>query len=161
MATLTLTYNLRKNKEINKKPLIDEGNSYKCIDNLEFVGLIPTKYICNVACSCYINKDKKCGNNCINKINRVQCDVNNCSNYGKCENVPFKKNIEHLFYVKFIDEFKGNGVRSLNYIDKETFLFEYCGKVIDAKEKNKRIKKYENMNKKNYIVMKMFLLMLQ
>jgi hypothetical protein len=45
-------------------------------------------------------------------------------------------------YVIFKDEYKGWGVKAKNFIERDTFLFEYCGQFIDEEEADESKSKY-------------------
>lgn len=84
-------------------------------------------------CSCPANAE--CGEDCINKIMLYECD----SDCGKnCKNKTIQTSHPHSIEV-FITPDKGWGIKAKRNIERESFIIEYVGEIINEFEHKTRM----------------------
>lgn len=89
---------------------------------------------------------------CINRVTSVEC-VNKHSHCGKdCQNQRFQKK-QYANISIFLTELKGYGVRAMENIPENTFIYEYIGEVIDEDAFRQRMIEYDQKNLKHFYFM--------
>lgn len=113
-----------------------------------------------LGCDCSLestsDETSMCGENsgCINRLTSIECIGFDCGCGEGCENRRF----QYHQYAK-VDviktEKKGYGVRALEAIPKNTFIYEYTGEVIDEQRYNRRKILYERKNLQHFYFMQL------
>ncbi|KAI5704834.1 hypothetical protein M8J75_009263 [Diaphorina citri] len=75
-----------------------------------------------------------------------------CNLKDRCSNKRFQ-NLEYARCEMFKTEMKGFGLRALEDIPADTFLFEYVGEVVDTREFHRRALGYSQDNNRHYYFM--------
>ncbi|XP_026679533.1 histone-lysine N-methyltransferase SETD2-like [Diaphorina citri] len=93
-------------------------------------------------CDCFLTKEELargemgCGEDCLNRLLMIEC-CSRCNLKDRCSNKRFQ-NLEYARCEMFKTEMKGFGLRALEDIPADTFLFEYVGEVVDTREFHRR-----------------------
>ena len=97
-----------------------------------------------------------CGesSNCINRLTLIECVDELCENScGKeCENQRFQRR-QYADINVFLTEHKGYGVRAMQDLEPNDFVYEYIGEVIDEPEFRERMIHYDQQNFKHFYFM--------
>ncbi|KAH9528291.1 Histone-lysine N-methyltransferase, H3 lysine-36 and H4 lysine-20 specific [Dermatophagoides farinae] len=96
---------------------------------------------------CDCKPENPCGDshNCLNRISLIECDPKKCPTGEKCQNQRFRK-LEYVKCKPFRTASAGWGLRTLEDVEKDRFVIEYCGEVIDEKECRRRLETKTNKN---------------
>lgn len=96
---------------------------------------------------CDCKPENPCGDshNCLNRISLIECDPKKCPVGDKCQNQRFRK-LEYVKCKPFRTADAGWGLKTLEDIEKDRFVIEYCGEVIDEKECRRRLETKTNKN---------------
>ncbi|KAL0575092.1 histone methyltransferase set2 [Marasmius crinis-equi] len=101
----------------------------------------------SMTCECQFvpgdDPDSACGHNsdCINRLTQVECLPDDCRCGDYCRNQRFQnKEYAPIEIVK--TEMKGYGLRIEEGIDKDTFIYEYVGDVVNTQSFKKRMRDY-------------------
>ncbi|ANB13852.1 histone methyltransferase SET2 [Sugiyamaella lignohabitans] len=99
-------------------------------------------------CDCrehWVNgKNIACGDDsdCINRLTSIECTNDNCTCGDDCGNQRFQaKQYANVDVIQ--TELKGYGVRALEAIPQNTFIYEYIGEVIDESNFRQRMETYK------------------
>ncbi|KAG5671046.1 hypothetical protein PVAND_001264 [Polypedilum vanderplanki] len=135
------------NKEISLD--IDENDlNFEKIEKNIMVSNVTFKKNQNslIECDCTPYDDEPCGPNsyCINRNDGFECSKN-CAAGQKCQNKKLSNN-ETPQLGLFDTKTRGIGVKALEEIQKDNFIIEYIGEIIDEKEKNERLKKFPKVS---------------
>ncbi|ESK96718.1 histone-lysine n-methyltransferase [Moniliophthora roreri MCA 2997] len=104
----------------------------------------------SMTCECLFDPDSDhpevaCGHSsdCINRLTQVECLPGDCRCGDYCQNQRFqKKEYASIEIVK--TEMKGYGLRIEGDIQKDTFIYEYVGDVVNNQSFKKRMREYAN-----------------
>ncbi|KAF9264474.1 hypothetical protein L218DRAFT_862694 [Marasmius fiardii PR-910] len=103
----------------------------------------------SMTCECQFSlgddPDSACGasSDCINRLTQVECLPDDCRCGAYCRNQRFqKKEYAPIEIVK--TEMKGYGLRIEEDIEKDTFIYEYVGDVVNPQSFKKRMRDYAN-----------------
>lgn len=113
-------------------------NSFTPINKNQF--LFPIK-VCKkdddeyYSCPCKKDSSTCDDRNCPNVCSKIECSPKLCST--KCQNQNFRKGLRRPFYTKMTKE-KGYGLFAGEDIEKNQFMIEYIGEVINEKQFQKR-----------------------
>ncbi|KAL1458534.1 hypothetical protein WDU94_008676 [Cyamophila willieti] len=108
-------------------------------------------------CDCFLTKEEwargemGCGEDCLNRLLMIEC-CSRCNLKDRCSNKKFN-NLEYAKCEMFKTEMKGFGLRALEDIPADTFLFEYVGEVVDTEEFHRRALGYSADNNRHYYFM--------
>ncbi|EDV26870.1 uncharacterized protein TRIADDRAFT_54228 [Trichoplax adhaerens] len=113
------------------------------------------KRIKNMTCECTYDEDDPnfigCGENCLNRMLFIECG-SKCSCGKFCTNRRFQM-AEYPKVEVFKTEKKGFGLRTLEDLEDNQFVLEYCGEVIDLREFERRKRDYAKKKIKHYYFM--------
>jgi len=146
-----------KKEEIEEEPpmpeftVIDEPH-YRC--NKDFVRA--EKSMRNMDCECRLPDDPAavcCGDECINRATLVECS-NRCKTGDRCTNRDFQRGNNAPVEV-FWTKGKGHGLRATSKVKAGTFIMEYLGEVVSAKEFKKRSHEYARLGTKHHYFMEL------
>ncbi|KAG7087687.1 hypothetical protein E1B28_013634 [Marasmius oreades] len=103
----------------------------------------------SMTCECQFSHgddpDSACGpsSDCINRLTQVECLPDDCRCGEYCRNQRFqKKEYAPIEIVK--TEKKGYGLRVEEDIERDTFIYEYVGDVVNTQSFKKRMRDYAN-----------------
>ncbi|KAJ8075139.1 histone methyltransferase set2 [Marasmius tenuissimus] len=103
----------------------------------------------SMTCECQFipgdDPDTACGHNsdCINRLTQVECLPDDCRCGDYCQNQRFrKKEYAPIEIVK--TEMKGYGLRVEEDLEKDSFIYEYVGDVVNTQSFKKRMRDYAN-----------------
>lgn len=104
----------------------------------------------NVENKCECTEKNPCGPNdkCLNRNTLVECD-SNCSAKNKCQNRRFTQRTYAQLKTKFFES-KGWGLITLEDIQRNEYIVEYVGEVINRDEYNRRIQQLKNDKAANF-----------
>ncbi|GAA5869520.1 hypothetical protein JCM8547_001513 [Rhodosporidiobolus lusitaniae] len=110
-------------------------------------------------CDCQYDPDEPedeqaCGDhsNCMNRLMQIECMKGDCRCGRHCQNQRFqKKQYAKIDIVK--TEKKGFGVRALEDMAADTFVYEYIGEVIGPTPFARKMKEYANEGIKHFYFM--------
>jgi len=147
-----------KKEEIEEEPpmpefkVIDEPH-YRC--NKDFVRA--EKSMRNMDCECRLPDDDPaavcCGDECINRATLVECS-SRCKTGDRCTNKDFQRGNNAPVEV-FWTKGKGHGLRAISTVKAGTFIMEYLGEVVSAKEFKKRSHEYARLGTKHHYFMEL------
>ncbi|KAF8905611.1 hypothetical protein CPB85DRAFT_914875 [Mucidula mucida] len=95
-----------------------------------------------------------CGHNsdCINRLTQVECLAGECRCKEFCQNQRFQnREYANIDIVK--TEKKGFGLRAEGDIERDTFIYEYIGDVVDDKKFRRRMREYADEGIKHFYFM--------
>lgn len=92
-----------------------------------------------------------CGENCLNRQTRIECNPSNCSVGEQCLNRPISHNSAKNCYIKRVQG-KGYGLFAKERIKENELIIEYIGEVIDSNESNMRLSTLYKDNYHYYIL---------
>ncbi|XP_071745910.1 histone-lysine N-methyltransferase SETD2 [Lepeophtheirus salmonis] len=108
-------------------------------------------------CDCSLTKEeislnkRGCGENCLNRLLKIECSKL-CSLGKLCGNKKFQSSDNAPVEV-FKTNCKGFGIRATANIPGDTFIMEYVGEVLDAKQFRKRAKRYAKEDVRHFYFM--------
>eukprot|EP00124_Ichthyophonus_hoferi_P004879 Ihof_evm3s600 gene=Ihof_evmTU3s600 len=149
------TYNTVSVPDVPSEPvvLLTEGRPLAPEEYTEYIPLTVNDYTFNkerknrdkaFECDCYIDPgdpNSACGENCLNRIMRMECDINICPCGSKCQNQSFRKGSTYRIEVVQTEK-KGRALRALEKIPRGSFVLEYVGEVLNIKEFKRRVGQY-------------------
>ncbi|KAE8225332.1 hypothetical protein CF319_g1916 [Tilletia indica] len=95
-----------------------------------------------------------CGHDsgCINRLTQVECLEEECQTRGYCQNQRFQKS-EYADIEIVLTPNKGYGVRTPVDIERDTFIYEYIGEVINHQFFLKRMQQYKDEGIRHFYFM--------
>ncbi|CAD6979448.1 hypothetical protein A4X06_0g2348 [Tilletia controversa] len=86
-----------------------------------------------------------CGHDsgCINRLTQVECLEEECQTHGYCQNQRFQKS-EYADIEIVLTPNKGYGVRTPVDVERDSFIYEYIGEVINHQFFLKRMQQYKD-----------------
>lgn len=101
--------------------------------------------VCDESCSCHHGSSISYQNGVLTEdfLSGIPRPIIECSDLCTCNKNCPNRVVQHGIKLKlqiFMTEFKGFGVRTLEFIPKNTFISEYAGELIDEDESYKRTK---------------------
>lgn len=113
------------------------------------------KEVRKMQCDCTYEADQDgfigCGENCLNRLLMIECN-SRCTCGVTCSNKRFqqgcKVKVEVLKTYK-----KGWGLRTLEDLEPNQFVMEYCGEVMDYRDFQERAELYDRENRRHYYFM--------
>lgn len=110
-----------------------------------------------MVCECTLSKENKangmmgCAEDCLNRMLMIECS-SRCNLGERCLNKRFQ-NKQYAKVEVFKTRKKGHGLRATEDLPPQTFIMEYVGEVVGAKEFKSRVKKYNKMKIKHHYFM--------
>lgn len=143
-------------------PCIEVEEKLKTFETIDFNVYKTDRYTNKRAkekmiCDCFLTKEEwargemGCGEDCLNRLLMIEC-CSRCNLKDRCSNKRFQ-NLEYAKCEMFKTEMKGFGLRALEDIPADTFLFEYVGEVVDTGEFHRRALGYSQDNNRHYYFM--------
>ncbi|KAK0564992.1 histone methyltransferase set2 [Tilletia horrida] len=95
-----------------------------------------------------------CGHDsgCINRLTQVECLEEECQTRGYCQNQRFQKR-EYANIEIVLTPNKGYGVRTPVDLERDTFIYEYIGEVINQSSFLKRMQQYKDEGIRHFYFM--------
>ncbi|KNZ45200.1 uncharacterized protein VP01_83g18 [Puccinia sorghi] len=91
---------------------------------------------------------------CINYLTQIECLQDQCRCHEKCQNQRFQKRLFAPIDIVLTPK-KGFGMRLMNDLPKDSFVYEYLGEVIGEKALHKRLKDYAVEGIKHFYFMQL------
>ncbi|XP_031552066.1 histone-lysine N-methyltransferase SETD2-like [Actinia tenebrosa] len=109
-----------------------------------------------MTCECYTELEDNedvvpCGENCLNRLLMIECN-NRCSCGNRCTNKRFQQGCKVKIEVLKTEK-KGWGLKTLEDLEENQFVMEYCGEVMNYRDFMKRAEQYDRQKRKHYYFM--------
>lgn len=92
-----------------------------------------------------------CGEDCLNRLLMIECN-GRCACGARCSNKRFQQGCKVKVEV-IKTEKKGWGLRTLEDLEPNQFVMEYCGEVMDYRDFQERAERYDKENRRHYYFM--------
>lgn len=92
------------------------------------------------------------GSDCINRITTIECLQGNCDCGDGCQNQRFQRQ-QYAAVDVIATEHKGFGLRAMSDLEKDCFVYEYVGEVIDEPRFRSRLELYDKSGIKHFYFM--------
>lgn len=113
------------------------------------------KEVRRMQCDCTLDSDDPsssgCGEDCLNRLLMIECN-SRCACGEMCSNKRFQQGCKVKVEV-FKTEKKGWGLRTLEDLESNQFVMEYCGEVMNYKDFQERAERYDRENRRHYYFM--------
>ena len=117
------------------------------------------RYECNkpdklevTECICTADEGSRCGEDCLNRMMYIECDVKTCPAGKLCQNQRMSKR-RYSKIKEFKTEARGWGMRALEDLSPGDLIIEYVGEVIDDAECRRRLLQQEKSNTVSYYML--------
>ena len=102
-------------------------------------------------CKCDPRKNQFCERGCMNRMSSTECNSNYCLVGDKCRNQRFQNKEWSLVEILKAGK-KGWGLYAQQDIEKDQFVIEYCGEIINQIQVKQRLKEIYFGSKKFFIL---------
>ncbi|EDO43763.1 predicted protein, partial [Nematostella vectensis] len=113
------------------------------------------KEVRKMTCECYPEPDNPdfvgCGEDCLNRLLMIECN-HRCPCGDLCTNRRFQEGCKIKVEV-FKTEKKGWGVKTLEDLEQNQFVIEYCGEVMNYRDFQSRAQRYDRQKRRHYYFM--------
>ncbi|XP_078343740.1 histone-lysine N-methyltransferase SETD2-like isoform X2 [Oculina patagonica] len=113
------------------------------------------KEVRRMQCDCTLDADYPdsagCGEDCLNRLLMIECN-SRCTCGEMCSNKRFQQGCKVKVEV-FKTENKGWGLKTLEDLEPNQFVMEYCGEVMNYKDFSERAERYDRENRRHYYFM--------
>lgn len=113
------------------------------------------KEVRKMQCECIYEADQDgfvgCGENCLNRLLMIECN-SRCKCGAACSNKRFQQGCKVKVEVLKTEK-KGWGLRTLEDLEPNQFVMEYCGEVMDYRDFQDRAEQYDRENRRHYYFM--------
>ncbi|KAJ6630080.1 hypothetical protein B0H10DRAFT_1984899 [Mycena sp. CBHHK59/15] len=92
------------------------------------------------------------GSNCINRLTQVECLPDDCRCRARCQNQRFQRK-EYADIEIVQTEKKGFGLRAESTLEKDDFIYEYVGDVVNPISFKKRMRDYADEGIRHFYFM--------